>query len=465
MSRKALRTPSGMRDFLPKEKRQRDWVTNRIRAVFERYGYEPIETPSMELFETLKGKLGEEGEQLLFKVLRRGTDLEKLRLGRVSQVIVDDYDAIVDYALPYDLTVPFSRFLAMNSNLPRPFKRYQIQRVWRAEKPQRGRYREFYQCDVDVAGTESMLADAEIIAIVVETLRDLGFTDFCTRIGHRKILDGLVEWAGGEEQFSDICVAIDKLEKIGAAGVRDELTRRGVPAAVSQKLLAQLGETGEAHALLSRLETTLTATRRGPDGIAEMRELLAALEAMGVPAENYSFDLNLVRGLDYYTGPVYESFVRTPPIGSLTGGGRYDDLIGRFTGQPVPATGTTIGFERILDVMKESGMLPPYRGVSELLVTVFGDETRTASLQLASELRQAGLRTEFPLRRTKGLRQQIAYASSKGIPLLVILGPDELRAGQVTLRAGPQNQRTVDRADLVSEVRRFLQELGSRLSE
>ncbi|MBD3235293.1 MAG: histidine--tRNA ligase [Candidatus Eisenbacteria bacterium] len=459
MSRRTLRTPPGMRDFLPSEKRQREWVIGRIRAVFERFGYEPIETPALELLETLKGKLGEEGEQLLFKVLRRGTALEDLRLGRVSQVTVTDYDEVVDYALPYDLTVPFSRFLAMHPNLPRPFKRYQIQRVWRAEKPQRGRYREFYQCDVDVAGSESMLADAEIITVAIEALLELGFTDFRTRIGHRKILDGLVEWAGGAERFTDICVSIDKLEKIGLSGVREELARREVPQEVAARLLGQLTETGEASAQLTRLERTLADTRNGPAGIAEMRELLDALAAMGLPQDRYLFDLNLARGLDYYTGPVFETFVETPPIGSLTGGGRYDDLIGRFSGQPLAATGTSIGLERILDVMQEFDMLPTSRAVSEVLVTIFDDASRIPALRLAAELRRAGICTEFPLRRTKGLRQQIAYASSKQIPLLAILGPDELREDRVTLRAGPGNQRSVARADVAAEARRFLQEL------
>jgi histidyl-tRNA synthetase len=448
-----------MRDFLPEEKRQRDWVVSRIRAVFERYGYEPIETPSLELFETLRGKLGEEGEQLIFKVLRRGTQLDDLRLGRIDCASFESFDDAVDYALPYDLTVPFSRFLAMHPNIPRPFKRYQIQRVWRAEKPQRGRYREFYQCDVDVAGTESMLADAEIVAITIETLLDLGFEEFHTRIGHRKILDGLVEFAGAQDRFTDICVSIDKIEKIGPDGVRAEMARRGVPREAAEKILELLELKGSSQEILTRLEQVLADTRNGPQGIAETRELLEALDAMDVPAERYLFDLHLVRGLDYYTGPVYESFVSTPPIGSLTGGGRYDELIGRFTGQPIPATGTTIGLERIIDVMKEFSMLPPSRSSTELLVTIFDGETRNASLSLAGELRKAGICAEVPLRPAKGLKKQIAYANSKGIPLLAILGPDEIAAQKVTLRAGPQNQRTVARPEIVKETRAFLDEL------
>lgn len=461
MTRVKPRTPPGMRDFPPAEMRQREWVIERIRSVFERYGYDPIETPSLELFETLKGKLGDEGEQLLFKVLRRGTAIDDLRLGRVPSVTVTDFDEIVDYALPYDLTVPFSRFLAMHPDLPRPFKRYQIQRVWRADKPQRGRYREFYQCDVDVAGTASMLADAEIIAIVVECLQDLGFAEFTTRIGHRKILDGLVESAGGQAHLQAICVAIDKLEKIGTDGVRAELATRGVPVEVADRVMERIAIEGTTEELLAHLDRALAQTRNGPQGVAEARELFGILPALGVPAEHYRFDLRLVRGLDYYTGPVHESVVSTPPIGSLTGGGRYDELIGRFTGTPIPATGTTIGLERIIDVMQELGMLKTAASGTQILVAVFDQATRDAALGLAAELRRAGLRVETPLKEPKGLRAQIAYASEKGIPLLAIVGPDEIVAGKVTLRAGPGNQRTVARDRAADEARGFLADLSA----
>jgi histidyl-tRNA synthetase len=460
MDRTKPRIPPGMRDFTPREVRQREWVIGRIRAIFERYGYEPIETPALELYDVLKGKLGEEGEQLLFKVLRRGTVLEDLRLGRVPSVTISNYDEVVDYALPYDLTVPFARFLAMHPDLPRPFKRYQIQRVWRGDRPQRGRYREFYQCDVDVAGTSAMAADAEMIAIVVETLLDLGFKDFRTHIGHRKLLDGLVESAGGSAHLQPISLAIDKLGKIGPDGVRDEMTKRGVPAEVAAAILERIAIEGSADEILTHLETPLAATRNGLQGIAETRELFAILAAMGVPADHYRLDLRLVRGLDYYTGPVHESIVAQPPIGSLTGGGRYDELIGRFTGQPIPATGTTIGLERIIDVMKEFEMLPAIVSGPQLLVTVFDEASRPASLALASELRRAGYRVEVPLQRPKGLKPQIAYASAKDIVLVAIMGPDEIASGSVTLRAGPGNQRTVPRARVADELRAFMDSLG-----
>jgi histidyl-tRNA synthetase len=452
-----LRTPRGMRDFAPDEKRRRDWVIDRIRRVFERYGYEPIETPSVELFEVLRGKLGEEGEHLLFKILRRGTPLDDLRLGKVPSVTISSFEEVVDSALRFDLTVPFARFVAMHPQLPRPFKRYQIQPVWRAERQQRGRYREFYQCDIDVAGSSAMLADAEIIAIVVETLLDLGFREFVTHIGHRQVLDGLVEAVGGQAHYQDICCAIDKFDKIGLAGVRQELEQRGVPAAIASAALERVGREGSSAELLDALATDLETTRRGPQGVAELRELFELVRALGVPERHFMLDLRLVRGLDYYTGPVYESIVTSPAIGSLTGGGRYDGLLEKFTGQPMPATGTSIGLERIIEVMKEFDMLPETGGGTEILVTIFDDATRNAALGLASELRRGGLRCELILLHpVKGLRPQINYASTKGIPLIAVLGPDEIAAGQVVLRAGAEQQLRVNRGDAVAEAKRML---------
>ncbi len=460
MARAQLRTVRGMRDFPPQEKRRRDWVIDRIRRIFERFGYEPIETPAVELFEVLQGKLGEEGEQLLFKILRRGTPLEELRLGTVPSVSIDRFEDVVDSALRFDLTVPFARFLAMHGDLPRPFKRYQIQPVWRAERHQRGRYREFYQCDVDVAGSESMLADAEIIAIVVECLRELGFTDFQTIIGHRKLLDGLIESVGGQSYATDICTSIDKFDKVGAAGVREEMGRRGIPAEMAAAILEKISIEGTNQEILAHAGRLLGDTTHGPRGAAEIDELFQILHALGVPQKNLRLDLRLVRGLDYYTGPVFESVVTAPAIGSLSGGGRYDTLIGKFIGQPTPAVGSSVGVERIIEVMREFEMFPSILGGSEVLVTIFSRQTREASLALASQLRAAGLATEVALKEAKGLKQQVTYAAAKGIPLIAVLGPDEIAAQTVTLRAGPRDQRQVPLADAASGARRFLTELG-----
>ncbi len=464
MARQEYRTPRGMRDFAPAEKRRRDWVVGRMRTIFERYGYEPIETPSVELYEVLKGKMGEEGDQLLFKILRRGTELEDLRLGKVSSVAVKRYEDVVDSALRFDLTVPFARFLSAHQDLPRPFKRYQIERVWRAERQQRGRYRELYQCDVDVAGTDSMLADAEIVALTVETLLDLGFSNFQTRIGHRKLLGAMVESIGGQEYFKDVCISVDKLDKIGPEGVKEEMRGRGIPPEVTQNVLERASLKGKWQEILDHLEKSLTGTQHGERGLAEMRELFEALAALGVPEKHYRLDLCLVRGLDYYTGPVYESIVTEPAIGSITGGGRYDELIGRFTGQPIPATGTSLGLERIIEVMKEFSMFPDLGAGCELLVAAFDASVTGECLALASELRNAGLRCEAPLKAPKGLKPQISYAANKGIPLIAILGPDEVAAGEVTLRSGPKDQRRVARKEAAEEARRFLEELRQKQS-
>ncbi len=459
------RTPRGMRDFPPQEKRRRDWVVDRIRSVFERYGYDPIETPAVELFEVLQAKLGDEGEQLLFKILRRGTALDELRLGKVPSVTVESFDEIVDSALRFDLTVPFARFIAMHPDLPRPLKRYQIQPVWRAERQQRGRFREFYQCDVDVAGSSSMMADAEIVAIVVETLQELGFKDFVTHIGHRKILEAIVQSAGGADWLQEIRVAIDKLDKVGLEGVREELAERGVPAQVAGAVLSSTQIEGSPQEILTHLDGRLASTGQGPQGVAETRELFEILGAMGVPANHLMLDLRLVRGLDYYTGPVYESIVTQPAIGSLTGGGRYDELLGKFSGQSIPATGTSVGLERIIEVMKEFSMFPPMTGGTEVLVTIFDESTRAEALALVGELRRGGLRSEITLQRPKGLRKQINYAAGKGIPLLAVVGPDEIASGRVVLRASAEEQWPVDRRDAPREAARILEMLRERRSD
>jgi histidyl-tRNA synthetase len=268
-----------------------------------------------------------------------------------------------------------------------------------------------------------------------------------------------VEAAGGRAYFTDICTAIDKHDKIGAEGVLSEMEQRGVPPALAKDILARVSISGSAEEILGHLESSLAATAHGPAGIAEMRELLETLAAMGIPEKHYCLDLRLVRGLDYYTGPVYESIVTTPAIGSLTGGGRYDELIGKFTGQSIPAVGTSIGLERIIEVMKEFSMFPEMVGGADVLVTIFDAATRAESLALASELRRSGICCEVSLRRPKGLKQQITYAAGKKIPLVAVLGPDEIAAGRVTLRAGPDNQRQVKRSEVVAEVQRFLADL------
>lgn len=435
--------PKGCRDFLPQQMLRRHFVINTIRNIFEKYGYEPLETPSIEKLEVLSGKYGEEGEQLIFKVLRRGTGLEKLRR-EGGEFVVRDYSELVEEALRYDLTVPLSRVVAMYQNqLLFPFKRYQIQPVWRADRPQRGRYREFYQCDVDVVGTESMLADAETIAIVYDVLATLGFEQFKIRINNRKILNGLLTHAGIPSELGNaVFVAIDKLDKIGLDGVRKELGERGLAEPAIQKILSFLEISGAPEAIFGEITDLASDSGAIQEGVDELKQIFATLPALGVPETRCQVDLFLVRGLGYYTGPIHESVLEQPQMGSLTGGGRYDELVGMFLGRDIPATGTAFGIERIIDVMDELDMFPDTRTTTSVLVTLFDENTGDASLRFAQHLRSAGIPTETFFSLAK-MKKQLTYANKKGIPFVAIIGPQEQERDEVTLkdmRSGEQQR-------------------------
>jgi histidyl-tRNA synthetase len=417
-----------MRDFLPEQMILREYVIDVIREVFESFGYEPLSTPSVELHETLTGKYGPDAERMIYNVSRRGGK-EKL-------------------ALRYDLSVPLSRVAAMYPDLQKPFKRYQISPVWRGERPGKGRYREFYQCDVDTIGSASMLADAELVDIMHEVLHRLGFRDFVVRINNRKILTGIGQFAGvPEELLGGLYRSIDKLEKIGLDGVKEELEANEIPEDVVARLLELLQIAGDDQAILTELRQELGEFPAAVEGIEELEQILAYLEPLDVPRQRYQVDFAMVRGLDYYTGPIYETVVQEPRIGSICGGGRYDELIGMFTDRSYPATGTSFGIERIIDVMEELEMFPPEVGttITQVLVTIFDEAHTSASLEVSSELRKGGLNTELYFENDP-LGDQIRYALKRGIPYVIIVGPDELAAGQVTVRNLPLNeQRTVDR--------------------
>ncbi|MGC8786142.1 MAG: histidine--tRNA ligase [Anaerolineae bacterium] len=430
------RLPKGMRDILPRQMVLRQYVLNIVERTFAEFGFEPLITPSVELAEILLGKYGSEAEKLIFMVQHRGGK-EQL-------------------ALRYDLSVPLSRVVAQYPDLPKPFRRYQIAPVWRAERPQKGRYREFWQCDADIVGSSSMLADAEIIALIYTVLQRLGFQQFVIRINDRKILAGIGQYSGvPEAQLPELYRTIDKLDKIGMEAVRGELLGSGLAEQTVERLLALLQPEKDGQEALDDLSRELTKYPLAQEGIAELRELLSYLPSLGVREGFYRVDLAMVRGLDYYTGPIYETVVEKPRIGSITGGGRFDGLVGKFAAQSYPATGTTIGIERILDVMEELHMFPPDVGETtvQVLVTVFSAELMHESLRLITELRNAGLRCELYYD-IDPLGNQIRYALKKGIPFVAILGPDELAAAQVTLRNLPlKSQVQVAR----SEVGEFLQ--------
>lgn len=426
--------PKGTRDFLPQQMFRRQYVIDTLKNIFESYGYEPLETPAIEKLDVLSGKYGDEGEQLIFKVLKRGTGLEELQKGR-DEFVVTEYKDLVEEALRYDLTVPLSRVVAMYQNeLVLPFKRYQIQPVWRADRPQRGRFREFYQCDVDSVGTDSMLADAEAIAIINEVLTTLGFKKFKIRINNRKILNGILTYAGiPPEKSAAIFIVIDKLEKIGLDGVKSELKKREISGEEITKIFSILEISGEPGEVLSELSTSFGDAEELIEGATELSQIMQFLDGLNVPESNYTIDLYLARGLGYYTGPIYESLVEQPKIGSLSGGGRYDQLIGMFLGKDIPATGTSFGIERIIEVMTQLNMLPEAKTKTQVLVTQFDESTQKASLNFSQSLRKAGIKTETFLNRAK-LKKQFTYADRKQIPFVVIIGPDEEAARKVTIK-------------------------------
>ncbi len=407
-----------MRDFLPDDVRKREYVVGVIRDVYQRYGFEPLETPAAENIETLLGKYGEEGNKLIFKILRRGEH---------------EASGEADLALRYDLTVPLARVVAeYQAKLPRFFKRYQIQPVWRADRPARGRFREFYQCDVDAIGTASPIVEAELLAAVSEVLTTLGFADFVIRVNHRQVLTALLDAAGiGAAQQADALVALDKLDKIGRDGVAQEFISRGIAADAGGKALSFFAtpDAETADAALGRLGAVLGAH----EGVANLATILA-LSASTAAAGRLRIDPSLARGLSYYTGAIME--IAVPDLtGSLGGGGRYDELIGMFLGRDVPACGFSLGLERLLVVMGGRSMFPPSvaRGALDAMVTIWNDQTRADSLALARELRGAGLRVDvYPSADKMG--KQFKYASDRQVPVVAILGDSERAGGQVALK-------------------------------
>ncbi|GAB4404386.1 MAG: histidine--tRNA ligase [Anaerolineales bacterium] len=430
------RLPRGMRDILPEKMILRDYVMNTIRTVFEQFGFEPLHTPAVELAETLMGKYGPDAERLIYDVRQRQGHEE--------------------LALRYDLSVPLSRVVAMNPDLLLPFKRYQIAPVWRAERPQKGRYREFYQCDADIVGSASMLADAEIITVIYTVLERLGFRRYTTRINNRKVLTGIGIYSGVEgEALGQLYRSIDKLDRIGMDGVRKELRDAGIAEDVIARMVDLLQIRGTTTDIIPEMMRRLEGIPIAAEGLAELRDLVSYLDAMGVPPSAYQIDFSMVRGLDYYTGPIYETVVEEPKIGSITGGGRYDRLIEMFSERGYPATGTTIGIERIIDVMDELGMFPSSlrRTLVEVLVLQFDPSLLAETLRFAHSLREQGLRVELYFE-AESVKKQLRYASRKGIPFAAILGPDEAAQGQVTIKnLDLGEQRTVPQSEAAQVIR------------
>ena len=412
----------GMRDILPSELRKRRRVIEMIQGVFEQFGFEPLQTPAVERIETLMGKYGEEGNQLIFRILARG------KAGQQGKA---------DSALRYDLTVPLARVMAMNPQLTLPFKRYQIQPVWRADRPQRGRFREFYQCDVDVVGTENSLAEAECLTIVHHALVALGFTGFRIRLNDRRILRAMVSDIQAVDREVDILVAIDKLDKIGESGVRANLEEQGFSLQQIDRLFEMLKE-GSVPGIESELNNL--------NGIVEMAKI------MGVSPERIEIDYTLARGLDYYTGPVFETILTDDNIGSVSGGGRYDGLIGMFGKKQVPAVGVSLGLERLITILEERGTLEDTAGKADVWVTVFDLDHQVHSLTIAKSLRNSGIRTLVSMKINK-LGKQFKAAHQAGVRWVVVCGPDDISENKCLvkdLQNGTQQSVAID--ELVSHL-------------
>ena len=430
----------GMRDFLPEDVRKREYVIGVIKEVYERYGFEPLETPAAENIETLMGKYGEEGNQLIYKILKRG---------------VHEGSGEADLALRYDLTVPLARVVAeYRDKLPKFFKRYQIQPVWRADRPARGRYREFYQCDVDVLGSRSMIVEAEIISASSEALSKLGFTDFVVRLNHRKVLTGILDAAGiASEKHGTALIALDKLDKIGTEGVLREFAEREVLAEdAGRKLLALFGSSDNNEQTLQRLAQFIGSHSVGVAGLDDLREIIEYVSATSVSSV-VKLDPSLARGLSYYTGAIMEIQVEDL-AGSLGGGGRYDNLIGMFLGQDVPACGISLGLERIIVVMSERNMFPVnlLRSPAEVMIAVWQGVAEDA-LRLASELRAAGVRVDVYPDRDSKLGTQISYAAKRSFPFVAFIGEDERDTGLVVLKnLKTGKQETLDRGEVAHVV-------------
>jgi len=436
------RLPKGMRDFLPGEMLKREYVIGVITDVFQTFGFEPIYTPVLEMVETLMGKYGADAEKLIFLAQHPGGKEE--------------------LALRYDLTVPLSRYVAMHEHdLNIPFRRYHIAPVWRAERPQKGRYREFFQCDADIVGIPEMSADAEIISVVTTALRRLGFADFQVKINNRKILVGIGQYAGvPDSQLGDLYRSIDKLDKIGIDGVQKELRESGIAEDVIRRMMTLLERRDGGMESLGYLRETLAGYDLAQEGAAELEQMVTYMDALGVPAGNVAFDVAMVRGLGYYTGPIFETIITRPDnLGSVTGGGRYDELIGLFRKQSLPTTGTSLGIERIIDLMDLLDLYPPSitGSVVQVLVTVFDESLQAETLRLAADLRAEGIRTEAYMQPRRAIGKQVQYADRKGIPVVAFIGEDEVRQGVVKLKRLSDGVEVVAaRAALAEAVRGLL---------
>lgn len=437
MPRVNVSLPQGTRDFGPEVVRKRNYIIQTIKDVFEIYGFQPLETPAMENLETLMGKYGEEGDKLIFKILNNGLgdpkNIDKAKAGFEKVLLGKNDSNLTERALKYDLTIPFARYVAMNHNqLSFPFKRYQVQPVWRADRPQKGRYREFYQCDADVVGSSSLLNEVELACIYNEVFTRLKLTGYSLRINSRKILAALAELCGGSEKMTDITVAIDKLDKIGLEKVKEELSQRGLNEEQVTFIEAYLLIKGTNAAKLELLKKLLVNSATAQKGIEEVEFLLTACKPFFTSCE---LDLTLARGLNYYTGIIFEAKApETVQMGSIGGGGRYDDLTGLFGVPGIPGVGISFGVDRIYDVLEELSLFPAELLVStQVLFFNTGTNEALTAFTVMQQLRSKGVRCELFHEKAK-FDKQFKYAEKKNIPFAIIIGDQELTAGTCVVK-------------------------------
>jgi histidyl-tRNA synthetase len=428
--------PKGTRDFLPKEVARRTYIFETIKSVFKTYGFAPIETPSFELSSTLMGKYGEEGDRLIFRILNSGEKMKKADVAALAEDNLPRFaNSLAEKALRYDLTVPFARFVVQHQNeLSFPFKRYQIQPVWRADRPQHGRYQEFYQCDADVVGSDSLLYEVEFIQIFDQVLTRLGIPGFTIKLNNRKILSGIAEVSGEADKLIAITVAIDKLDKIGVEGVVKELREKEVSEAAISKISPLFDMTGSNEERLAQMEVFLAQSEIGLKGIEELREVLHNTHQLGLERANLAFDVTLARGLNYYTGAIFEVAVHDVKMGSICGGGRYDDLTGLFGLSGLSGVGISFGADRIYDVLNELALYPAEieKGLT-LLFANFGTNETAYCMQLAKALRQKGVACEVYPTAAK-MQKQFKYADNRTVQYVALIGENELKDKIIQLK-------------------------------
>ncbi|MDQ3395042.1 MAG: histidine--tRNA ligase [Bacteroidota bacterium] len=439
--------PKGTRDFGPDKMVKRNFIFDTIRKTFKKYGFMPLETPSMENLSVLMGKYGDEGDQLLFKILNSGDYLSGTTEGDFKAGAKALLTNISEKGLRYDLTVPFARYVVMNQHeITFPFKRYQIQPVWRADRPQKGRYREFYQCDADIVGTSSLICEAEIAAMILEVFDNLGIADYTIKLNNRKLLAGITEAIGAQGKESEFCVAIDKLDKIGAENVIKELSMKNFSEDALAKLKPILSITGDNASKIELMKQLLSNSELGMAGVNEIKEVLEYVQHLKVGASKIVLDLTLARGLSYYTGAIFEVKVNNVQIGSVSGGGRYDNLTGNFGLPGVSGVGISFGVDRIYDVMDTLDIFPESnQETTKVLFFNMDKNSSKFSLGIINELRKNNISSEiFP--EDAKIKKQFQYAEKKAIPYAIIIGPEEISSGRYNLKnlkTGEQQQLTV----------------------